>query len=116
MYVIKKIPAPRGYKILNREIPVSFIIGAEQIYDNDGELMANYTGEIDNKPIRLEVKYKIIYNDGTERDFVAYELIRKDKTEYSLSKAPVIMGTKKYVTEINIEVSRIGSENDYIRI
>lgn len=105
MYYINKIPTPRGYKILKKEIPVSYILGADRIYNHDGELKAEYTRNIlQNQEINLKIIYAIRYNNGDTREFVAFKKINSDNRTYSLSDAPIIEGTKRYVTEIGITV------------
>lgn len=105
MYYINKIPTPRGYKILKKEIPVSYILGADRIYNHDGELKAEYTRNIlQNQEINLKIIYAIRYNNGDTREFIAFKKINSDNRTYSLSDAPIIEGTKRYVTEIGITV------------
>lgn len=103
MYYIEKVPTPRGYKKLNTKVKVSEINGAGSIYNDDGELRAKYEEEIQGDKT-LSVLYTIYYNDGTEKTFIAYEHISDEQRDYSLSKAPIVLGAKKYVTTVEITV------------
>ena len=106
MYYIEKIPTPRGEKILKNKIPVTSISGVDEILSENGFLKGKYNKEIGNgKFIKVKIMYRIKYNDETERVFSAFEYIDSDKKEFSLSSAPIVEGTKKYVTEIEISVS-----------
>ena len=103
MYYIEKVPTPRGYKKLNAKVEVTKIEGAGYVYSNDGELRAKYEGKIQDSKA-LSVLYTIYYNDETQKEFIAYENVSDEQRDYSLSKAPIILGEKKYVTKIEVTV------------
>lgn len=107
MYYIEKIPTPRGYKILEKKVPVSQISGVDKIYAQNDELKGEYTELIlDGQIINLKIIYTLKYNDNSEREFVTYEQVGIDNRFFSLSSVPIVESPKRYVTEIKIKVSK----------
>lgn len=104
MYTIKKVPSPRGFTILNREIKVNSVIGPGEIYMDDGELRARITEKVpSDKVIKFEVIYKRNYSDGSQNEFSAIEFVTNEKDSFSLSAAPF----SRYVESVDISIQRI---------
>ena len=105
MYIITKVPAPRGYRILNKPVEVNSVTGLNEVYDADGELRGKYSDEIET-PFDISIKYQIYYNDESDKVYTFTKEITDINKDFSLSEAPFSSYPKWYITSVDIVVMK----------